>query len=58
VVLARVPQSDSPDIRTAPITETSTLPYQASPPPIMLPPPNPQVPCMAWVPTGCDNAQQ
>jgi hypothetical protein len=58
LVLAQAPHSDGPVIRTAPITETSTVPYQAPPPPIMLPAPNLQVPCMGWAPDGCDNAQQ
>lgn len=56
--LAQAPHPDAPGIRTAPVTETSTLPYQAPPPPIMLPPGNIQVPCMGWAPDGCGNDQQ
>lgn len=56
-VLAQAPDSAGPDLRTAPITETSTPPYQAPPPPIMLPG-NIPVPCMGFAPGGCDNTQQ
>lgn len=38
----------------APVTETSTLSFQPPPPPIMLPGPGGQVPCMGWTSDGCD----
>lgn len=58
LVLAQQPLAAGPQIPTAPVTETSTLPYQAPPPPIMLP--GNQVPCMGWAPGGCesDNPKQ
>jgi hypothetical protein len=38
----------------APGTETSTPSFQPPPPPIMLPGPGGQVPCMGWSADGCD----
>jgi hypothetical protein len=38
----------------APVTETSTLSFQPPPPPIMMPGPGGQVPCMGWSADGCD----
>lgn len=48
------PESGSRGVPAAPvITETSTAPLQPPPPPIMLPEPNPQVPCMGMTGDGC-----
>ena len=36
------------------VTETSMVPLQPPPPPVMLPAPNPQVPCMGITAGGCE----
>jgi hypothetical protein len=51
------PRSDysrAPAAPAAPVTETSTLSFQPPPPPIMMPGPGGQVPCMGWTAEGCD----
>ena len=47
------PESDYSRAPAAPVTETSTLPFQPPPPPIMMPGPGGQVPCMGWTNGGC-----
>ncbi|MEI7543855.1 MAG: hypothetical protein WCJ53_03445 [Mycobacteriaceae bacterium] len=52
-------ESDPGNIPAAPLTETSTVPFQPPPPPIMMPDPMGQVPCMGWTSTdqGCGTKQ-
>ncbi len=49
--------SRAPAAPAAPVTETSTASFQPPPPPIMLPGPGGQVPCMGWSAGGCDQNQ-
>ena len=46
--------SRAPAAPAAPVTETSTPSFQPPPPPIMLPGPGGQVPCMGWTSDGCN----
>jgi hypothetical protein len=56
---SRGPQSSAPEVPSAPIIETSTTPFQAPPPPIMMPDLG-QVPCMGWTfaQQACSATQQ
>ena len=59
VAAGYTPESGPGTLPAAPLTETSTAPFQPPPPPIMMPDPMGQVPCMGWAATEPDcGAQQ
>ena len=58
VAVGYTPESSRGNVPAAPLTETSTVPFQPPPPPIMMPDMG-QVPCMGWTSTdqGCGAKQ-